>query len=145
MNIPERGLAGGLVQIGPAVLYIAAIFVGGSLSGGETYVALTDKQFHAIAFGILVPLLVRAMRFVRPAFSLPVLVGAAAALSSLLGGLLELWQALLPHRDADVFDWVADTIGAAAAAFALLGLALLFGLIGATNDDSSSSPWDRSP
>lgn len=145
MTLAPRRLVAGVLHVGPAFSYVAAIFVGGSLSGGETYVSLTDKQIHAAAFGTLVPLLVRALRFARPALSLPRLIAAAAGLSSALGGLLELWQALLPHRDADVFDWVADTLGAGVAAFVLVGLALLFGVIDTTNVRSTRSRWDRSP
>lgn len=145
MTLRARGIGAALTEVGPAVLYVVAIFVGGSLSGGETYVPLTDKQLHAIAFGAMVPLLVRAVGFVRPAFSLPVRLVVSAGLSSALGALLEIWQAILPHRDADVFDWVADTIGAVVAVVMLGTLALLFGVIGATNEDGPNKPWDRSP
>src|SRR5205814_547073 len=79
---------------------------------------LTDKQIHAVAFGVMVPLLVLAIEYVRPGLRLLVQLCAAASLSSALGALLELWQALLPHRDADVFDWIADTIGAGVAVVA---------------------------
>jgi VanZ family protein len=33
--------------------------------------------------------------------------------SVLLGGALELWQALLPYRTCEFLDWVADALGAA--------------------------------
>lgn len=118
-----------ILHVGPAVLYALAIFVGGSLSGGETYVTMTDKQLHAVAFGVMVPLAARAVRFARPFMGLPMQLAVAAATSSVLGALLEIWQAILPHRDADVLDWVADTIGAVAAGTMLAGLALLFGVI----------------
>jgi hypothetical protein len=128
--ISAKGLFGGVTHVGPAVAYVVAIFVGGSLSGGETNVTMTDKQLHAVAFGIMVPLLARAVHYLRPAFSLPLRLGVSAAASSGFGALLEVWQAILPHRDADVIDWVADSMGAAAAGSMLLALAVFFGVLG---------------
>lgn len=132
---PRDGFVSGVLHVGPAVAYVALIFVGGSLSGGETYVTMTDKQLHAVSFGVMVALLARAVRYFRPTLSLPVQLAVGAALSSLLGALLEVWQAILPHRDADVFDWVADTVGAVLAAALLLALAVFFGVIDATSED----------
>jgi VanZ family protein len=125
----------GISAVGPAVVYVAVIFVEGSLSGGETYVTMTDKQLHAAAFGVMVPFLVRAIRYVRAAFGLTLQLAISAAASSGIGALLEIWQAILPHRDADVLDWVADTIGAASAASMLAILAVLFGVLGTANAD----------
>lgn len=125
-----KALFGGVTHVGPAVAYVAIIFVGGSLSGGETYVTMTDKQLHAVAFGVMVPLLARAVHYLRPALGLPARLGVSAAASSGIGALLELWQAILPHRDADVLDWVADSMGAVAAGGMLVALALFFGVLG---------------
>jgi VanZ family protein len=130
----SKRLLAGLTHIGPAIAYVAFIFVGGSVSGGETYVTMTDKQLHAVAFGVMVPLLARATRFVRPQLALTSQLAVSAAASSLIGALLELWQAVLPHRNADVFDWVADTIGAVTAGSILAALAVLFGILGTARD-----------
>jgi VanZ family protein len=130
-----KGLLGGVTHVGPAVAYVAIIFVGGSLSGGETYVTMTDKQLHAVAFGVMVPLLARATHYVRPALTLPIRLGVSAAASSGIGALLELWQAILPHRDADLLDWVADSIGAVAAGGMLVALAAFFGVLGAASQE----------
>jgi VanZ family protein len=132
---PRRSALTAVTHLGPAVLYVAAIFVGGSLSGGETYVTMTDKQLHAAAFGAMVPLLVRAMRFVRPIPNLWMQIGVAAGSSSLVGALLEIWQAILPHRDADVLDWVADTIGATVSGSMLAAFAIFFGVVGFTGEN----------
>ncbi|HEX3597829.1 MAG TPA: VanZ family protein, partial [Polyangiaceae bacterium] len=45
-------------------------------------------------------------------------VFAAVAVASALGGLLEIWQLLLPWRTSEVLDWVADTLGAVAVGLA---------------------------
>ena len=124
-----------MTHVGPAVVYVAAIFVGGSLSGGETNVTMTDKQLHAVAFGVMVPLLARAVHYVRPGLALPVRLGVSAGASSAIGALLEVWQAILPHRDADVLDWVADSIGAATAVGMLVLLAVFFGVLSPTGGE----------
>lgn len=130
-----KALFEGVIHVGPALAYVAIIFVGGSLSGGETYVTMTDKQLHAVAFGVMVPLLARAVRYVRPALALPTRLGVSVAASSAIGALLELWQAILPHRDADVLDWVADSIGAMTACGMLVALAAFFGVLGAAGQE----------
>ena len=114
-----------LWHFGPAVIYVAAVFYGGSIGMGTlpgSEILTADKLLHALAFGGMQLLLLRAVRFEWPAISfarqnLYALIGASA-----LGGLLELHQAALPHRSAELLDWVADTLGA-------LGVALLAGLV----------------
>jgi VanZ family protein len=83
----------------------------------------------------MVPLLGRAVYYVRPSLTLPVRLGVSAASSSGIGALLEIWQAILPHRDADLLDWVADSIGAATAGVMLLGLAMFFGVLSTTGGE----------
>ena len=61
-----------------------------------------DKVIHAGVFGILAVFVLLATG--RPALSV--------VLASLFGAADELHQATVPGRNADVFDWVADTIGA---------------------------------
>ena len=61
-----------------------------------------DKVIHAGVFGILAVFVLLATG--RPALSV--------VLVSLFGAADELHQATVPGRDADVFDWVADTMGA---------------------------------
>lgn len=105
----------------PALAYVVAIFVAGSWPQGpevEPVFAFQDKVLHLLAFAGLELLVLRALRHLWPAKSRAWLLTVSLALSCLLGGLLELWQALLPSRQADPFDWVADAGGAALAAFA---------------------------
>ena len=101
-------------QVAPAVLYTAAIFYGGLIRMRElpqVGVVPTDKLLHAAVFGGLALLLARAVRF--SVAHAPLLVGAFGA--SALGALLEICQAFVPYRSADLWDWVADTVGAALA------------------------------
>ena len=64
-----------------------------------------DKVVHAGSFGILALLLYLATG--RPLL--------AVLLASLYGISDEFHQSFVPGRDADLFDWVADTLGAALA------------------------------
>ena len=69
-----------------------------------------DKVVHAGSFGILALLLYFATG--RPLL--------AVLLASLYGISDEFHQSFVPGRDADLFDWVADTLGAALAMSAAL-------------------------
>ena len=99
----------------PAVVYTLAIFGAGSWPHGPETVppfALHDKVLHMVAFGGLEALVWRALVHLAPAKDRAWLFGVSLTLTSLLGGLLELWQSLLPSRQADVLDWLADIVGA---------------------------------
>jgi hypothetical protein len=116
-------------HVAPALLYAGAIFYGGLIRMAalpEVGFVATDKLMHAGVFGGLALLLVRAARFCMPLSSLPkhLLVGAFGA--SVLGALLEICQAFVPYRSADVWDWVADTVGAVLAVGALFAWRRLF-------------------
>lgn len=74
-------------------------------SSGWFDFAGADKLLHAGSFLLLALLLERATR------STP----AALALASLYGAVTELLQLGAPGRSADLFDWLADTGGAALA------------------------------
>lgn len=105
----------------PALAYVVFIFVAGTWPQGietEPVVQFQDKVLHLIAFAGLEVLLLRALRHLRPAKGRAWLLSVSVALACLFGGLLELWQALLPFRQAETLDWVADALGAALAALA---------------------------
>jgi len=106
----------------PPVVYASLIFVAGSLpQAPETRLAFTfqDKVLHLLAFGGFAVLVWRALRHLWPARERWWLLGVSLGVASLVGGMLELWQATLPTRSADGFDWLADIVGAL---FAVLGL-----------------------
>lgn len=106
----------------PAVVYASVIFVAGSLPQGpetELVFAFQDKLLHLLAFGGLAVLVWRAARHLWPAKERVWLLGVSLGGAALVGGVLELWQALLPTRSADVLDWLADVAGALLAVLAL--------------------------
>ena len=104
----------------PAVLYVLGIFVGGSWPQGiDTGLDFTyqDKVLHLVVFGGLVVLVERALSALLPTRRPSTRLWFALATACVVGGLLELWQALLPSRQAELGDWLADAVGALLAAF----------------------------
>jgi VanZ family protein len=115
-----RGL---LLDVGPAVLYLAILFWAGliplkSLPGPDF--AMADKVWHALAFGGLSGLLSRALvHFGRSATP----AARDASLAALaLGGLLEVLQSFTAYRSADWSDFLADAVGTALAYAAVRAL-----------------------
>lgn len=94
---------------GAALLYFGLINVGPLPT---VPVVATDKLIHALCFGGLEVLIEWA------AATLPRRRRAltAVVLTVSLGGILELVQAGLPYRSAEVADLVADAVGACLAA-----------------------------
>lgn len=76
-----------------------------------------DKLLHACEYGTLAALLGRALRGEGSGALRAMLL--AFALGSAYGASDELHQSFVPGRDADVLDWVADTIGSGLGALAL--------------------------
>jgi VanZ family protein len=114
---------GFLTHVTPTVLYVLAIFWLGashvSIQIPHAFFA-EDKISHFTAFGLLVLLLLRTLRYEYPAAGNGRLVGASVAVSSFIGALLEFWQYLFPYRSLELADWIADTLGAS-----LVGLLLM--------------------
>jgi VanZ family protein len=109
----------------PAAGYASVVFYTGLIRIGplpEGPVIATDKLLHALAFGGLALLLARAVHWYRPRATLTRKLWLGAVGSSALGMLLEVCQAFTTYRSADIFDWLADTVGALLA----LGLAFAF-------------------
>ena len=104
----------------PALLYAGIIFLLSAQSDPLHFLphglTLQDKLLHALEYAALGALLVPGLRLAgrtpRGALFL------AVALASLYGATDEFHQSLVPGRDADVVDWVADTLGAALGALA---------------------------
>ncbi len=111
---PRRG--GFFLNVVPAVLYVMAVFYGGSIKGSALPMAdfrWGDKAMHALAFAGMQIAMLRAVRFAAPELSPVRQRLAALAVVVTVGGLLELYQLGLPHRSAELADWIADIIGAA--------------------------------
>ncbi len=109
----------------PAWGFVLLVFVAGSLRfvpyPPVEFLIPWDKVSHFVAFAALFPLALRAERFVHP--SRKWLNSGVRSLVRViaLGGLLEIYQAALPHRAAELGDWVADSLGAIFGAIVVLG------------------------
>lgn len=96
--------------VSSGVVFYAALLIMGSQPEVATNLHLeffNDKVLHALAYGGLAGLLFLGLAQPPLRRSLWV-VGIVA----LLGAVDELIQAALPHRDANVMDWLADLGGA---------------------------------
>ncbi|MEY2930276.1 MAG: VanZ like family [Pseudomonadota bacterium] len=108
-------------QVWPALLCTLLILVLGSIRQGPPGPQqLNDKALHFIGFGFAAGLWCRACRHLWPGATMRVAALRGFAASTALGALLELWQAFLPYRSAELLDWVADALGAALAALLLV-------------------------
>lgn len=108
--------------------YTVVIFVKGSAPADAGALQVNDKVAHAVVFFGLVlacaPLAVHCI--LRRGVQVRLAVLACAFYSAVVGAALELWQSRIPHRTADVWDWVADAVGALLAAALLLALFPLY-------------------
>lgn len=111
----------------PGALYIAAVFVGGSLPGGGGPPGISDKVMHFLVFLPLPWLVAKAIVFAWPGTSGLRRLLVATVATSVAGGLLELWQYFLPHRTCELLDWVADTAGAGVGVLLGCGVRTLLG------------------
>lgn len=111
-----------MLHVAPAVVYVACVFVVGSLpQGPETQPPFPyfDKVGHLLAFGVMQWVVLRPVRFLWYERPLAWQLTWTFAVVCLVGALLELWQGLLPTRSMEFLDWVADTTGALLAALVL--------------------------
>lgn len=114
--------------------YALAIFVMGSLPSGPASTQLiSDKVLHFVGFGLLAWLWCRALSKLRPGVALRWVLLGGFAVSVLIGGALELWQAVLSYRTCEFLDWVADALGAA------VGAALCGGIMLASKTQTRTS------
>lgn len=115
----------------PALLFAVGIFYGGMMDVGplpQTPGVPADKLLHAAAFFVFEWLVELALLDMRARYRRPLAIWIAASAGFLLEGV----QAALPHRSAELWDGIADAIGA------LLGGASLW-LLGRWR-----RPWRRS-
>ena len=80
-----------------------------------------DKFIHATAYAILAALLLLSMPLRTPGFTRRQAL-TATLLASLYGLSDEFHQSFVPGRDADAFDWLADTSGALVSSLLLVWL-----------------------
>jgi VanZ family protein len=101
---------------GPPIAYAVLIFFLSSLSSPLPALTSTvwDKLLHAAEYAVLASLLCRALRGERLGWTRA--IGLALALASAYAATDEWHQWFVPGRSADVRDYLADTLGAAAGA-----------------------------
>ena len=100
----------------PPLAYMALIYYLSSQSDPIPQVTsvVWDKLLHFVEYGALAVLLTRAM--LGEGLTAGVAVVAAILLTSAYGATDEVHQSRVPQRQADVRDWIVDSIGAAAGA-----------------------------
>lgn len=119
-------LARRLAIWGPAAGQMAVIFFLSSIPDlGGLPGGLSDKTGHFLGYGLLAALVLRALSGGRLRAITWKRAVAAVALCSLYGASDELHQWFVPGRLSDVFDWVADSLGAAVSAAGVYALATL--------------------
>lgn len=115
----------GLAYAAVPLAYTWFVFVGGSAHADPDGLQINDKLAHAIVFFGLALVCAPSAVHVLGKWAKGARFGGAAlvcaAYSMFVGGALELWQGRLPHRTADIWDWVADSVGALLAALVLSG------------------------
>jgi VanZ family protein len=101
----------------PLVVYATVIYYLSSLSHPEVFApsvfeVVSDKLLHAMEYGVLGILCYRAFRYAtRPSLARYAVL-LAIAVSAFYGLTDELHQGLVPGREADVGDLLADVAGA---------------------------------
>jgi VanZ family protein len=115
MQYPRGLVRTRLLRWAPAVIYMALIFYSSSQS--DPAPALTqhvwDKLLHASGYGVLALLYWWALG--GETLTLRATALAAILLASAYAASDEVHQLFTPGRNADVNDWMADTLGAALA------------------------------
>ena len=100
----------------PPLAYMALIYYLSSQSDPVPHVTsvVWDKLLHFVEYSALAVLLTRAL--LGEGLTARVAVVAAILLTSAYGATDEVHQSRVPQRQADVRDWIVDSIGAAAGA-----------------------------
>jgi VanZ family protein len=103
---------------GPAVAYMALVYIGSSIPSPPVPPSVSDKVLHLASYAVLAVLLARALVGGLPA-RLPLRTAAlAVGLAVAYGAGLEVRQAFLVARTADLDDAYANAAGACAGVFA---------------------------
>jgi VanZ family protein len=110
-----------MVYWGPVAVYAAAIFIQSGNPGPDLpSIPLIDKLAHAGIYAVLCLLVFRALRRHRLGRH-PVWCAAFSILFTVLYGISDEWhQTMVPERQAEAYDVLADLIGAVAGALVSL-------------------------
>jgi VanZ family protein len=106
MHKERQGLGRWVWPLGFAATIVAESSQAGMAVPGGIW--QSDKLVHFLAFGLLATVTLRALRIESVRWRAAV----AVAIVSLFGASDEIHQYFTPGRSCDVFDWLADTLGA---------------------------------
>jgi VanZ family protein len=97
----------------PIIIYCLIIFIQSSYPSIKTTPELPhiDKMLHFVAYALLGTLFLRAFKTSRIKNNVKFMLILSVLLSSLYGISDEIHQYLIPYRDADLMDVLADTLG----------------------------------
>lgn len=97
--------------LGPIGLMIAVTLCSGGdvASLPSSPIMGTDKLIHFLVFGLIATSILRALPDKLQSFQRLLI---AFILTSLFGMSDEIYQSFTPGRTLDIYDWVADTLGA---------------------------------
>ncbi len=97
----------------PVLLYCLLIFIQSSYPSPENIPSLPyiDKLIHFAVYAILGILFFRAFRTQRFKENINMVIMLSILSSSLYGMSDEVHQYFVPHRDADIMDFLADVMG----------------------------------
>ncbi|MCC6324614.1 MAG: hypothetical protein DCC43_03740 [Candidatus Brocadia sp.] len=121
MNIKIRAywIYKGIVTI----MYASLIYFASSRDTSSVPLPLHyDKAIHFIVFGLLSLMICWTLSSFTFGNHWIVKIIVAIGITSLYGASDEFHQVFTPHRSVSVFDWLADTAGAATAAFLWYGI-----------------------
>lgn len=121
MQVEAKPVRRALIEVSLPVAFTVLIFIKGSAPADPSSIQVNDKLAHAVVFfGLALccgPL--AGYWMTHRSVTAGRAVVSCAAYSMFVGAALEVWQSRIPHRTADVWDWVADTVGALLAAAVL--------------------------
>lgn len=114
------------IRLALCIIYAGIIFGISSVPGNRLpSISVSDYFIHFLGYVALGSLLMW-WRLHNSSVSIAVAMCQAIFLGSLYGLADELHQYFVPNRYADPVDWVADTLGSAVGAIAVLALFLVF-------------------
>lgn len=119
----DRSSAGFMVYVLPGILYSVLIYIISAQSNPpapEFNFEWGDKLNHAGAFGLMMLMTFRAVRWLLPDRNIRVQIMLALLYCLLYGATDEIHQSYVPERHADLFDWIADVVGAILGALFIL-------------------------
>lgn len=96
--------------IWPLLLIATIVWASGSNPTNPVNVSYSDKAIHFLVFGLIAILVVRMRRPVTWKWAIMTFLVVSG-----FGALDELRQSFTPGRSVEIEDWLADSLGAAAA------------------------------